>query len=36
MKIALANVPFKHNSARVIQKWLKFKRDITARLAYNL
>ena len=35
MKIALTNVPFRHNSAHVIQKRLKFKRDITARLAYN-
>ena len=26
MKLGFTNVPFRHNSAYVIQKWLKFKR----------
>ena len=34
MKLAFKNVPFRHNSAFVIQKWLRFKRVITVRLAY--
>ena len=34
MKLVLTNVSFRHNSACVIQKWLKFKRLVTARLAY--
>ena len=34
MKLAFTNVPFRHNSACVIQKWLKFKRVIIVRLAY--
>ena len=33
MKLAFTNVPFSHNSACVIQKWLKLKRVITVRLA---
>ena len=27
MKLAFTNVPFRHNSACVIQKWLIFKRS---------
>ena len=35
MKLALTNVPFRHNSARVlIKKCLRFKRVIIVRLAY--
>ena len=35
MKLAFANVPFRHNSACVmIKKWLRFKRVITVRLVY--
>ena len=34
MKFAFTNVSFKHNSACVIQKWLRFKRVITVKLAY--
>ena len=34
MKLAYTNVPFRHNPACVIQKWLRFKRVITVRLAY--
>ena len=34
MKLAFTNVPLRHNSACVIQKWLRFKRVITVRLAY--
>ena len=33
-KVAFRNVSFRHNSAYVIQKWLRFKRVITVRLAY--
>ena len=33
MKLAFTNVPFRHNSPCVIQKWLRFKRVITFRLA---
>ena len=36
MKLASTNVPFKHNSACIIQKWLRFKRVIIVRLAYIL
>ena len=37
MKLAFTNVSFRHNSACVIQKWLKFRRVIiTVRLAYIL
>ena len=34
MKLAFTNVPFRHNLACVTQKWLRFKRVITVRLAY--
>ena len=34
MKLAFTNVPFRHNSACVIQKWLWLKKVITVRLAY--
>ena len=35
MKPTFINVPFKHNLACAIQKWLRFKRVvITVRLAY--
>ena len=34
MKLAFTNLPYKDNSAFVIQKWLKFKKFITVRLAY--
>ena len=35
MKLAFANVPFRHNSACVMtKKWLRFKRVITVRLVY--
>ena len=35
MEFAFTNVPFKHyDSACAIQKWLRFKRVITVRLAY--
>ena len=34
MKLAFTNVLFRHNSACVIQKWLRFKRATTVRLAY--
>ena len=33
-KLAFINVPFRHNSACVIHKWLKFKRVVTVKLAY--
>ena len=33
-EFAFTNVPFRHNSACIIQKWLKFKRVINGRLAY--
>ena len=33
MKLSLTNVTFIQSSAYVIQKWLRFKRDITVRLA---
>ena len=36
MKLAFTNVPFRHNSACVIQKWLKYRRAITLRLGYIL
>ena len=36
MKLAFTNVPFRHNSSCVIQKWLRFKRAMTIRLAYFL
>ena len=29
-----ANVPFRHNSVCVVQKWLRFKKFITFSLAY--
>ena len=35
MKLAFTNVPFRHNFACVIQKWIKFKRFITLILAYT-
>ena len=35
MKLAFTSVPFRHNSACVIQKWLRFKKVITVRLAYK-
>ena len=34
MKLAFTKVPFRHNLACVIQKWLRFKKAITARLGY--
>ena len=34
MKHAFTNVPFRHRSVLVIQKWLRLKRFITVRLAY--
>ena len=34
MKPGLTNVSFKHNSACVIQKWVRFKTVIIVRLAY--
>ena len=34
MKLAFTNVLFRHNSACVIQRWLRLKRVITVRLAY--
>ena len=34
IKFAFTNVSFKHNSACVIQKWLRFERVIIVRLAY--
>ena len=34
MKLAFTKKPFRHNSACVIQKRLRFKRVITVRLAY--
>ena len=33
-KVAFRNVSFRHNSAYVIQKWLRFKRAMTVMLAY--
>ena len=36
MKLAFTNVPFRHISTCIIQKWLKFKKVITVRLAYIL
>ena len=37
MKLAFTNVPFRHNSACVVSKWLKFtKLVITVRLTYFL
>ena len=34
MKLAFINVPLRHNSACIIQMWLRFKKVITVRLAY--
>ena len=34
MKLAFTNVPVRHNSVSIIQKWLRFKRVIIVRLAY--
>ena len=34
MKLAFTNVPFRHNSACIIQKLLRIKRIIIVRLAY--
>ena len=35
MKLAFTNLPFRHNSPCVIQKWLEFERVINKiRLAY--
>ena len=34
MKLVFTNVPFRHNSACVVQIWLRFKRVIIVRLAY--
>ena len=34
MKLTFTNMSFIHNSVSVIQKWLRFKRAITVRLAY--
>ena len=34
MKPAFKNVPFRHNSACIVQKWLRFKRVTIVRLAY--
>ena len=34
MKLAFTNVPFRHNSACVIQKLLRIKRIIIVRLEY--
>ena len=36
MALAFTNVPFRHNSPCVIQKWLRFRWVITVRLAYVL
>ena len=33
-EIAFTNVPFGHDSACFIQKWLRFQRVITVRLAF--
>ena len=34
MKLAFTNVPFRHNSACIIQKLLRIKKIIIVRLAY--
>ena len=34
MKLAFTNVPLRHSSAHVIQKWLRFKRLMIVRLEY--
>ena len=34
MKLAFTNVPFRRNSAYIVQKWLRFKRVIIVRLAF--
>ena len=34
MKLAFRNMPFIHDSACVIQNWLRFKKVITDRLAH--
>ena len=34
MKLAFTNVPLRHSSAHVIQKWLRSKRLIIVRLEY--
>ena len=34
MKLTFTNVPFRHDSACAIQKWLRFKRVISVRFAY--
>ena len=36
IKLPFTNVPFRDNSACVIQKWFRFKRVIPVRLAYIL
>ena len=33
MKLAFTNLPFRHNSTCIIQRWLRFKKVITVRLA---
>ena len=34
MKLAFTNAPCRHNSAGIIQKWLRLKRLIIVRLGY--
>ena len=34
MKLDFTNIPFRHNSACIIQQWLRFKRVITVGLAH--
>ena len=34
MELAFKKMSYRHNSTCVIQKWLRFKRVITVRLAY--
>ena len=34
MKLVLTDVPFRYNSACIMQRWLRFKRVITIKLAY--
>ena len=34
MKLTFTDVSFRHNSACDIQKWVRFKKVVTVRLAY--
>ena len=35
MKLTFTNVPFRHNSACVVEKWLRFERVITVHISHK-